>query len=367
MIMIRAAVVGLGKMGLSHHAIVNAHPDVTLVAVCDTSRYLLDVVGKYCGVRCYDDHRRMLQECALDAVVIATPSRSHGAAIRDALDHGVHVFVEKPFSLDPAEGRALTARLAEVGRVGQVGYHYRFVASFGEAKRLIDRGAIGAVHAFRIEAYGPVVLRPRGSSWRSRRSEGGGCLYDYASHAVDLANHLFGPATAVSGTVLRSVFSRGVEDEVYATLHHRDGIAGQLAANWSDESHRKMTMRVTAWGTAGKVVADRQECQLYRSHASDEWAAGWTVRYTTDLTPPVWFYLRGEEYSREIDHFVRAIQDPQIPRINTFGDALQADEVIAMLLADAAGTRAGARPAPARRWIEALGLRRSSAAGPQAG
>ncbi len=53
--MIRTAIVGLGKMGLSHLAIVNAHPDVDVVAGCDSTGYLTDVLAKYTGLKCHAD------------------------------------------------------------------------------------------------------------------------------------------------------------------------------------------------------------------------------------------------------------------------------------------------------------------------
>ncbi len=74
--------------------------------------------------------------------------------------------------------------------------------------------------------------------------------------------------------------------------------------NWSDESQRKMTTKLTIWGTNGRIYADRQECQVYlrdtRRHPAG-YQTGWNVRYTTELTEPVWFYLRGEEYSAQLD------------------------------------------------------------------
>jgi len=63
------------------------------------------------------------------------------------------------------------------------------------------------------------------------------------------------------------------------------------------------------------------------------------VRYTTDLTPPVWFYVRGEEYSAELDHFVRAIDGTLPsgvdPELNSFASAAVTDRVIASMLNDA--------------------------------
>lgn len=336
--MLKAGIVGLGKMGLSHHSIVNAHPAIELKAVCDTSNYVLDVLSKYTGVKTYTDYRRMLSDEALDCLFVATPSRHHAEIVTAALERDLHVFCEKPFGLDPQTGYRL-AELAERKKlVNQVGYHYRFVAAFNEARRLLDTKLIGQLHHVRAEAYGPVVLRPKGSTWRSQKSEGGGCLFDYACHAIDLINYLAGRPEAVSGTVLNSVFSNDVDDEIYSTFHFAGGMKGQLATNWSDESFRKMSVKLMFWGTNGRINVDRQEIQVYlRSlpEPFEDFKAGWNVRYTTDLTRPVWFYVRGEEYSAQVDHFVRCIVDGATPA-STFRTATDATLVATLMRTDAA-------------------------------
>jgi predicted dehydrogenase len=340
--MIRAGLVGLGKMGLSHLSILNAHPEVDVVAVCDSSQYVLDVLAKYTSIKTYSDYRRMIDESRLDCAVVATPSRFHAEMVRYALEHGLHVFCEKPFCLDLAEGEALIELATRSKLVNQVGYHFRFVEPFREAHRLLQAGVLGQIHHIRAEAYGPVVLRPSGSTWRSSRTEGGGCLYDYASHALDLIHLLIGAPNAVSGVVVSRIFSRDVDDEVYASLHFPDGATGQLAANWSDESHRKMSTKVTVWGTNGRLLADRQECQLYlRAPATGSvpLPQGWMTRYTTDLIEPVWFYLRGEEYSRQIDHFVQSVRGRTDQNLSTFSSALETDRVVNAMLAAAKTAR----------------------------
>ena len=352
--MIRLALVGLGKMGLSHLAIVRAHPDVELVAVCDSTRYVLDTLAKCTGLTVHSDYDRMLETEALDAVLVATPSRFHAEMVGKALARGLHVFCEKPFCLDPADGKRLAALAREKGVVNQVGYHYRFVGAFQEAKRMISAGALGQLHNLRAEAYGPVVLRPKNATWRANRSEGGGCLYDYASHAIDLVHYLVGPPDRVGGTVLGRVFSRDVEDEVYATLFFPGGLSGQLSVNWSDDSLRKMSTKLSIWGTNGRLTVDRQEMQLFvrdPALSSVPVKEGWTIAYTTALSTNQYYYLRGEEYSAQIDFFIQAIKAGERPTFSDFTSAAQTDAVAAMLVDDAAGVPAAmpaARPAAVR-------------------
>lgn len=335
---LRAAIVGLGKMGLSHQSIVNTHPELKLVSVCDSSSYVLDVLSRYTGVKTYTDYKRMMAEETLDCLFIATPSKYHAEIVTAALERNLHVFCEKPFALDPEIGYRL-ADLAEGKKlVNQVGYHYRFVAAFNEAKRLLEGNLIGKLHHVHAEAYGPVVLRTKGSTWRSQKSEGGGCLFDYSCHAIDLVNYLVGRPLAVSGTVLNSVFSNDVDDEIYSTFEFSNGLFGQLATNWSDESFRKMSVKISIWGTNGRINVDRQELQVYVRALPEPTeiglTTGWNVRYTTQLTPPVWFYVRGEEYSAQIDHFVQCIKTGAVPR-SSFRSASDTSLVANRMRADA--------------------------------
>jgi predicted dehydrogenase len=339
--MVRIATVGLGKMGLSHLSLIRAHPEVELVGMCDTSKYLLDLLGKNTGIPGFTDAETMLKEATPHAVIVATPSQYHESIVRSALEQGIHVFSEKPLCLDWLDSVALNELAESKGLVNQVGYHYRFVAAFQEMKRLLDHGAIGTVSHVLAEAHGPVVLRPKGSSWRQKKTEGGGCLYDYAAHPINLLNWYFGLPESVGGTVMNSIFSQDVDDEVYGTLRFPNGISGQLMANWSDESQRKMSVKITAWGTAGKIYADRQECQVYlrdTAKVPEGYTTGWNIRYTTDLTEPVWFYMRGEEYSAQLDYFVRCIQSGQSGNLNSFADGAQTDRTLAMMRADAEST-----------------------------
>lgn len=342
--MIRVGVVGLGKMGMSHLSIFRAHPEVKLAGVCDSTGYLLSVLGKYTGVATYSDLGRMLDQERLDAVVIATPSALHSTMVRTALERGLHVFCEKPFCLDPRESRELADLAAERSLVTQVGYHYRFVGAFREVKRLLEAGAIGEVTQALAEAYGPVVLKPQGATWRSRKQLGGGSLYDYAAHPLNLLNWYLGAPTAVGGTVLQSVFSAETDDQVATTLRFADGATGQLSVNWSDEAERKMSTKITLWGTQGRIHADRQEIQVYLrdgSLAPSGYRQGWNVKYTTELTEEVWFYLRGEEYSAQVDDFVTRVLASRQEGVNAFAEAAVTDASLAMLVADAAGESHG--------------------------
>ena len=328
------ALVGLGKMGVSHLAIANANKRLNVVAVCDSFAMLGQMVEKHCGMSHVSDYADLLRCQDLQAVIIATPTRFHDTMIRDALDRGLHVFCEKPLTLSAAVSQELGDEAARRGLVCQVGYHNRFVGTFAEAKRLLAAGAIGRVRHVHAESYGPVVLKPVGKTWRSQSDEGGGCLYDYAAHPINLMNWYVGRPSDCIGADLTKQFSAEVEDAVYANLRFANGVSGQVSVNWSDETMRKMTTKITVWGDGGKIVADRQELQVYigdRGVAPEGYGPGWTVRYITDLTPPTDYYLRGEEYSAQIEGFAEAMAAGATRGINDFHSAAETDYTLELI------------------------------------
>src|SRR6185312_13649473 len=107
--MIRTAIIGLGKMGISHCSILGTHPDVNLVAVCDSSSLVIDGFKKYSCFECFNDYKKMIASMNLEAIFIATPTKYHSEMVQNALNEDLHVFCEKPFSLNVQEGKTLAA------------------------------------------------------------------------------------------------------------------------------------------------------------------------------------------------------------------------------------------------------------------
>jgi len=324
-------------MGLSHASIVGAHPDVELISVCDTSSLIRDGFKKFSRIKTYSDYRKMIDESEPEFVVVATPTKFHYQMVKYSLEKGLNVFCEKPFSLNVEEGKELVALAADKGVVNQVGYHNHFIGTFRELKRLLERNILGELVHFTAEAYGPVVTKEKGGTWRSDPVEGGGCLYDYASHVINLIQEILGRPEKICGTLLKSIYSKSVEDAVYSLVRLKSNLTGALLVNWSDETYRKMSTSLTIYGKKGKIICDATELKIYLKEPCipENLDRGWTIKYITDLALPVNFYLRGEEYSGQIDYFIECIRTKAQARFNSFEQALYTDTVIDMIINDA--------------------------------
>ncbi len=146
-------------------------------------------------------------------------------------------------------------------------------------------------------------------------------------------NFMVGPPTRVAGAMMQAIFSKDVADAVSAVFAYDHRMSGVLETNWSDETVRKMSTTITAYGTKGKLIVDRQELKLYlRSECGFEnYQVGWNSRYITDLQKPVRFYLRGEEYSAQLDAFFEAIRSGNLAHENSFGSAYETDRVLNLI------------------------------------
>ena len=330
--MTKIGLIGAGKMGISHLSILGAHSDVEVVGVSDTSKMVLDVFKKHSSFPCFSDYEEMLYRSKPDAVVVAVPTKFHASIAKKVMDNAKHIFSEKPLCLTSSEGKVLVNLAKQKTLINQVGYHNQFIGTFKEVKRLINGGFLGELFHFVGEAYGPVVVKEQ-SNWRSDPKEGGGCLLDYASHVIDLINNILGPIEKIKGTLLKSFYSKNVEDSVFSLLEISPKLSGVLSVNWSDETYRKMSTSLTIIGSKGKIICDANELKVHfkTPNCPEKYTKGWNVKYVTELTENVDFYLRGEEYTSQMDYFIKAVQGEVPNTINTFQTAWHTDKVIEMI------------------------------------
>ncbi len=336
--MLKAGFIGFGRMGITHFSILNTHPSVKIVSVCDQSNTMMNILKKYVGIAVYHDYRKMLSETKLDFVIISTPADSHSEIIKAAIENNLHVFVEKSFTLTASEGLEAIGYLQDRSLVNQVGYVNRFNEVFMEVKNLLDTEVIGEIKNFSSEMYGATVLKDSKSSWRSKRKTGGGCMYEFASHCIDLVVYLVGQPDKVVGSIMQSVYSSDIEDLVSSTFIYDKGYSGTIIANWSDESYRKPTNIFTILGTKGKIIADKHAYKIFLRDSDDSngFQKGWNTRYITDFSKSVRFYVRGNEFTRQLDYFVDCIENERKENISSFAEALKTDVIMEEVTENAA-------------------------------
>lgn len=339
--MLKAGIIGMGRMGITHFSIINAHPRVRVVSVCDQSKTMLKFFDKYVGTRTFTEPKRMMRESDLDLVIVATPTDSHADIIKMAIDHNHHIFVEKPFTMNAREGKEIIGLMDGKPLINQVGYVNRFNEVFMKVKELVDSKIVGETKHFTFEMIGNTVLKDSTSSWRSKKNLGGGCMYEFAAHCIDLVTYLIGEPDKTVGSVLQSIYSSHVEDLLSTTFVYEKGCVGNILVNWSDATCRKPVNRIEIFGKKGKIMADKHAYKVYLtdpcpSHGFHE---GWNTRYITDFAKNVHFYVRGNEFSYQLQYFIDCIQQNHTDNISGFTEALKTDVIIENIFNDAVWVR----------------------------
>lgn len=301
----KLGVIGVGKMGLSHLAIANQTVGIEVAAICDTSKPLLRFLEKNTKFRAFSDYKKMIDEVQLDGVMVNVPNTFHFEIAKYCLEKGISVFVEKPFTLTYKESQELVELAKAKNLKGQVGYVNRFNPIFQRVKKLLDDKVLGEIGSYSNRMVGGVVIAESSKGWRNDYSKGGGCLFDYGPHCFDLSTYFFGTDVKIVSSVLKKVFSTMVDDIVSATLLHDDKIVGHNYINWSDNSVRKASNTIEIFGSKGKIIANKQELSIYMNEADEanKLQKGWNQFYITDEKTDVNYYLRGEDFSRQLEEF----------------------------------------------------------------
>jgi predicted dehydrogenase len=310
---LKGAIVGFGKMGLLHFGILNTHPEVEISCICDTQHNLLSYIKRENkAINIYTDYIEMFEKEKLDFVAISTPIGTHFEIMRQALNKNINVFVEKPFTVNSAEGMDIISLLGNCneGIVCQTGYVNRYQEIFSRVKNLLDNEVIGEIFSFSIEMYSGMVKSQKElkNSWRSsKKLAGGGCLIEFSSHALDLINWYFGIPDNILSASLKKVYSEEVEDMCHATFGYKSGMFGTITSTWCDPTYRLPLTRIQCLGANGKIIAQEHEIKIYLQNDKDGLNKGWNSIFLPDVAETVRFDLAGGLFSMQMDDFISSI------------------------------------------------------------
>jgi predicted dehydrogenase len=302
------AVIGLGKLGLLHAALVNALPGSRLAAVVDTSSFVLDALRSHVNdVRTYSDYTALLKDGGIDAVAIATPTHLHVPIAVHCVDAGLHVFIEKPLSISAAQAQPLLQALRGRPVANAVGYMGRHIDTFRKAKEIVSTGALGRLQMLRSSMYIGQLFRT-GKGWRyDKASSGGGVLITQNAHVVDKLLWMFGDIQEVSGHIA-SLYSTTVEDHCHAVFRFRSGLLGYMDASWSARHYRTPTISIHVQGENGTLDVDDDSVRLFLEEARPQLPAGWSTWRKPDLYRGVTIDVGGPQYTTQLEEFLAAIR-----------------------------------------------------------
>lgn len=235
---LRCAVIGAGQWMRS--ALVPAlrrQPHAKIVACVAGSLAEAESLQRAEGIdRAYATIADMLaNEGTLDLAVIATPDHVHAEGVTHCLAAGVSVYCEKPLAND-----ALSAeRLVRLGNTthakATVGFSFRFNPAIQALKRDVAAGKLGEIWLIELAEHNPQFHPESGKpmNWKGDPAQaGGGALFEYGSHVIDLAAWLCGPIARVSASLQRVRKDAKLDDTATLQMEFAGGARGLLVASW---------------------------------------------------------------------------------------------------------------------------------------
>jgi scyllo-inositol 2-dehydrogenase (NADP+) len=293
---IGVAVVGYGGMGEHHCNLVQKSKGLRLQLVCDSDPESCSKAKTALGVETCTCMEAVLDDKAVDLVVLVTPHHTHAPLTIQALSAGRHVVVEKAMCLNVKEVDDMIAAAEKAGRSLTIFHNRRFDSDFLTAQEVLKSGVLGDI--YRIEA----ALNFRGphTGWRTKMKFGGGYLYDGAAH---LADQLVLMANSRVKTVLadlqKRVWTETMDTETYANVNVRfeNGLVGELDISgimW----YRKP--RFVIMGEKGSFVALAHENFGQADSFIYTEKVGWPVKIDVPAVKPRTFMEVAMEFYQQV-------------------------------------------------------------------
>jgi UDP-2-acetamido-3-amino-2,3-dideoxy-glucuronate N-acetyltransferase len=235
----------------------------------------------------------------IDAVVLATPAALHYLQVKQALEAGKHVFVEKPLALHHSEGRELVELAEAKGLVLMVGHILEYHPAVALLKDIIQRGELGNVH---------YMYSNRLNLGKVRQEEN--ILWSFAPHDISVICSLIGDepieVNASGGSYLQS----GITDVTITNFVFQNGVRAHIFVSWL---HPYKEQKLVVVGDRKMAVFDdtAREGKLKIYDKGIEWRAGLPVpRQTAETTL---FFEELEPLKLECEHFLKCIREGETP------------------------------------------------------
>lgn len=254
---VRTGVIGVGSMGRHHARVYQELPQTELVGVTDADWDRAREIEEQYGTTAMSQDELL---AAVDAVSIAVPTRFHYETALAAIDHGVHLLIEKPFVIDPDNGREIICHAAAADLRLQVGHVERFNPAVVELTKIINDLDVIAIRTNRL---GPPVDRQ-----------------DDISTTLDLMIHDIDVMLALTDAEVSSVEASGVLNNKYvnATVNFDDGTMGMLTASRITQE-RVRELSVTAKDCKLNLDYAGQSIEIHRQSLPEYIESDGSVRY----------------------------------------------------------------------------------------
>lgn len=239
------ALAGLGFGKAVHLPALDVNADLKPVALWHPRQERLDQACAIHGLKGWTDWDALLQDPAVEAVIIATPPAPRFDLARQALEAGKHLLLEKPVALNVHEAEAMQRLAIQRGLSVAVDYEYRAVPLFMQAARMLAAGAVGTPWLVKLDwLMGSRADPQRGWNWYSQASQGGGVVGALGTHAFDMLAWLIGPVTDVQALNGISIRERPDQDGVLAPVDAEDVSLIQARLQWQGRSDQLVPAQI---------------------------------------------------------------------------------------------------------------------------
>jgi predicted dehydrogenase len=237
---IRVGIIGAGLIGQTHSMMLKQIADrteqsVRVVAIADVATAAAtNLAARWPGANAVSSALEILDDDAIHAVWICTPTAMHRETCIAAARAGKHIFCEKPLAMSARDAAEMSEAIKTAGVISQVGLVLRFSPVYNVMKSLVADSEAGRVLAATMRDDQNFPIRGvHASGWRNDpKLTAGGTLVEHSVHDIDLFTSMFGPVRRLSCRTRNLTGAQGVEDFAATDFEFDSGMNAHLVSIW---------------------------------------------------------------------------------------------------------------------------------------
>ena len=331
---INVGVVGLGYWGPNLARNFNALQGANLKSVCDLDdERLSHIHSLYPDSTPEKDYDNLLNDPALDAIVIATAVRYHHSLAKASLEAGKHTFIEKPLASSSEESEELVRIAREKGLILMVGHTFLYSPTVRKIKEIVDSGDIGEIRYISARRLNlGLFQKDINVAW------------DLAPHDISIILHIMGERPHTINCQGSAHVTPGIEDVTALSLKFSNERSAIIQSSWLDPRKvREMTIVGSKRMIVYDDVAQQEKIKVYDARVErpphyDTFAEFHYAYHHGDIYAP--FVQQTEPLRRECQHFVDCINSGHAPLTSGADGA----EVVRILEASSESLAQGGAP-----------------------
>jgi predicted dehydrogenase len=256
---LNVSIIGIANHGVTIRNAALKCEKINIVSAYDINTDELNKFASQANCKAANDYDEIVNDNAIDAVILVTPNHLHLDQCKKAVDKKKHIFLEKPITNFVNEGIELVNYVNKGGVTLQVGHHMRYRLHCREIKKLVEQGKIGEIVSFYCNFFFFFGFNPNIPKWKMDKKT---CpllpMMQLGVHFIDTIQYMIDDVEKISCMAVSHSMGNGIIDNTVANIKLKGNVVGVLNCHYIIPA----IFEIKIFGTKGTIYLNGYDLEV---------------------------------------------------------------------------------------------------------